>query len=399
MLHKNSQLTGSDVPAFFRNHKDIVFWTFDLSTHGLSNLKTWKERALYLRRFLESLPDQKFVHKPAHYLIRWAVMSDGESMWVIFPTRQGWSDFIWYDSKPFMVKGQEVYQISYYDLAQIFHDENNANPMRFAPILLLLQQLKETGIMPDPATINAYSTITGNSLEHLFHAAAIGFVEQINKNQHGLGMEMSYSLYPITPQRAQEAIQMPKGKLTLYWTLHEAVTHHMELPKFMDMVETRWQRTSKDKKKERYYTIDGYWPDKNQPAYLDYTRTKEFVFALTPNYSKILLEIARCAQGGLHFLIREEFNNQSALEAWAQCNIIPDAINFDGECAWFDDGYVRFLGNGKAVVCLYQDWSEKMIVDAMKYKRNITKHRPEKVSKKKHTQSNNVATDTIPTSD
>lgn len=379
MLHKDSQLTGADVPEYFRNHKSSVFWTIDFSTDGLAHITDWKDKARVLSNFLrDSLPKQPPCHKPAQYLIRWCVMSDGESMWIRFPTRLGGLDFIWYDSKTFrLITGEYTDRAAYYDVQDILDVENDANPVQFAQYLRMLQHMKETGVMPDPAILNGYKCITGNTLEHLFHAIAIGFVEQINKSPTGLGMEMSYSLYPITPERARQNMHLRDGKLDLFLSLHEPVRHHTDLRKTMDMFETRWQRTSKDKKQERYYDIHGYWPDVDGVAHLDYIRTKPFVFAVTETYSKILLDVASCAVGGLYFVIREENNDQAVFKSWFQHEILPDANSFDGTCAFFDNATVCLRGNGQADICLVQDWTEQMIVDAMKHKQKITKHKLE----------------------
>ena len=380
MLHKNSENPGVPIPEAYIT-SDAVYWVLVLSKDGLSHLKTWEERAIAWHEFKDhKLPKQPHAHKLAHYLILFDILSDGTGVWIEYPTRSGWSDFIWsLSSYITKVDGQSVLKVSYYDIAAILWMEKRANPTGFEHILRLLQQYSETAIKPDATALKAYKGVTGNDMEHLFAAVGIGYIEQWNKNPVGLQMDMSYGLYPPTRERVAQSINMREGKLTLFWSLHQALTNDMKLSTVMSMIKDRWKYTPKDKSKGiKFYKSDGYLSGVDGPAHIVYTRTKELVFALGKDNADIFLDNLDLAPGELRIHIHEECNEQDSLEFWFNNDIKPFANSFDGTCAYFDQGYVRLDGSGNATVCLYQDWTEDEIVKTINRQQKMTKHKLEK---------------------
>lgn len=369
------------VPDYYRNHKTITYNVMFLSDNGLAHIPDWFDRMMEVIRFLKrNIPSNQHKHKARHYLIQWNRASDGTGMWIEFPTRNGWTDFIWHYGTPLIrVNGTTTRKPSLYDVQDITWDMKHENPVQYACIATMIKKLKENGMMPDAADLAQYSFSNPNSLEALLHCIHIAFVEQLNKNSEGLGTDMLYSLLPPTPEDVSQSIDMMKGELTLRWSLHEALTHHMSLKQVVEMVEDRWKKTSKDKEKRRFFDADGYFPEAGRVS-LEYTRTVPFVFALGKNYSDILLSKLRCESGGLYFELKEENGDSHSMAEWFNRDIRPFAMSFDGKRAQFKYGYVELYANGRAEICLYQDWTDDEIIKLMNRKRTINKHKntPEK---------------------
>lgn len=376
MIHENSDKLPIAIPDEYQKSK-LQWQVFMLSLDGLAHIEDWFEKMMALTEFLRrKTPRNRHKHKAPHYLILWQVYSNGDSIWLEFPTRKGWTDFIWKHSRPFVkvTDGQVTSRPSYQDLAADLWAKKHENPTMFVGVSRLLERFTRTGIMPSSDEFSQFCFSVGNSLEHIFMCIGIGYVEQCNKNSSGLGIDMSYGLYPPSPERVRESIDMPNGKLTLRWSLHEELRYDMDLKQVIEMIETHWVE-NEDKKEKPLFTCDGFWPGVDGAAHLNYTRTKPFVFAFSTIYRDILLDTLQCAAGGLHLLLHEENHNQAALEYWFNHDIKPFANKLEGQCACFDHGYVMLTGNGTADVCLYQQWTEQNIVDAMKHKRKITKHK------------------------
>lgn len=370
------QPTTALVPDYYRNHKTITYNILFLSDNGLAHITNWFDRMMEVIRFLKcNIPSNQHKHKARHYLIQWNQASDGTGMWIEFPTRNGWTDFLWHYGTPLIrLNGTATRKPSLYDVQDITWDMKHEDPIKYAFVAAMIHDLKEKGVMPNSAEMAKYTFSNPNSLEALMHCIHIAFVEQLNKNSEGLGMDMLYSLLPPTLEDVSNSVDLMEGELTLRWSLHEALTHHMSLKQVVEMVEERWKKTSKDKEKRRFFNADGYFPETGKVC-LRYTRTVPFVFALGKNYSDILLLALRCEPGALYLDLQEEHKNAASMMEWLNRDVIPFANSFDGTRAQFKDCHVTILPNGCAEICLYQDWTEKELVTLMNRKRTIHKHK------------------------
>lgn len=380
MKHPLSENLGVRIPQQYLD-SDTLYWIVEMSRDGLAHCKTWHEKAIAYHEFIDhKLPDQELSHKYARYLILYDVLSDGTGVFLEYPTRNGWNDFIWSQSKPFLLtNGLEKTKISYYEVAEILWTEKNANPVGFEPILQQLYQYSITTEKPNPKVLNAYKTVTDNDLEYLFAAVGVGYLEQCNKNSKYLHMRMSWGLYPPSREMVREQVDMCEGKLLMFYSLHGALEHHMPSKTVISAIRKHWKYSPKDKSHGTlFYEADGYFSGVNGPAHIVFTRTKkELIFALGFNNANIWTDSIELAPGELRVHIREERYNQASIEFWFQNDIKPFADSCSSTRANFEHGYVQLDGNGRATVCLYQDWTEDDIVKTIKRQQKIAKHKLE----------------------
>ena len=156
MVHPLSANIGVTIPQQYID-SDTLYWILEMSRNGLEHCKTWHATTIAYHEFIDhNIPDQPLSHQYAKYLILFDVLSDGTGVFLEYPTRNGWNDFIWAHSKAFItINGAKKYKITYNDVADIKWAEKNANPIGFAPILQALYQSSITTEKPDAKMLNA----------------------------------------------------------------------------------------------------------------------------------------------------------------------------------------------------------------------------------------------------
>jgi hypothetical protein len=303
-----------------------------------------------------------------HYLIRVATDYNGNNIFIEYPTFHGGNDFIWHTSDDSIKM-----KLEYVEVASMVNGKWLENPEAGNKMLLMLERYHETGVAPSIEEIDALDVFeTGISLRVLVPLIGIGYIEQMNKNHAYLGTLLMNSLMFPSRERVAKDIQMCRGRVGLRQMLYQDVTAHMSCRPFIKSLEKRLVYKN-DKDAPDKVTCD-FYNYKRKPTYFDYTLLFEWVLALGKNYSRIFLQHLIGDTTGLHLMAEDENHDADAVKYWFENDIALMADRVDGDCAYFKDGYVRILEEGRVDICLYQDWTKEELVKTFSQKKYVKHH-------------------------
>jgi hypothetical protein len=346
-----------------------TIWIHLISMNGLSEYSRREQMTITQGYFMNEEFGIPFETPITHVYI-FHVAPDGSYVYYKRPTKNAWTDSVWYSSKGIhsAITGELLRIPSYHDIVYIAIAMWRQNPEEYEKVAQMFKKIQDGKGFPTWEEMDAINIKTDLPIYNLMMCVNAAFVEQDIKNHAARGRRMFYSNLPQTIEEMKNTFDLVNGIF-----LAREDLRYMHGP-LMDFI-TTYNNLDDNSAHLARFAIRS----KTDPEIIffkgkkkkDDAQPRELIIDYGRNNNLLIMDKIVLNKTGLHVRIREENLNQEYLENWFNYYFSEDGIKINAtkfEFAWGD----ATIEDGFVDVRIKQNWTAEDIYKKVKsLKKNV----------------------------